>query len=121
MSDRLTVFMTTVLMLCTFLLSACGGQTHADSQQRSPALISPTLSLKQKAHSLTLRFCEELKDAFISKGFNDNIHTLKSTGDGRDYDGIKWSGTIGDNYIFGESGGGIDLANVVVEVLPTDE
>ena len=53
---------------------------------------------------------------------------LKQTDDDQDADGfrdcmydITWSGAIGDNYSFDENGEVVGLANVVIEVLPTDE
>ena len=53
---------------------------------------------------------------------------LKKTGDDQDADGfrdcmyeITWSGAIGEGYSFDDNGEVVGLANVVVEVLPTDE
>ena len=53
---------------------------------------------------------------------------LKQTNDDQDADGfrdclydITWSGAIGDDYSFDENGEVVGLANVVIEVLPSDE
>ena len=68
---------------------------------------------------------------YLGSAYDDVYITaecLEQTGDDQDADGFRdclyevtWSGAIGDNYSFDENGEVVGLANVVVEILPTDE
>lgn len=68
---------------------------------------------------------------YLGSAYDDVYITaecLKQTEDDQDADGfrdclydITWSGAIGNNYSFDESGEVVGLANVVVEVLPTGD